>query len=191
VQPEDVPEVRRDHDTSVAEKEGIATMKKRNWMLVPAGVLAAMLLIASQAGAQMGPGMGFGRGYYAAPSETIHGVVETVQTNADFCRWGGTEVALKTENGTVNVILGPAGFLSQNNVSIAKGDELSVTGFNLASQRTPYLIAREVSKGDKTLTLRNAQGFPAWAGRGMGRSAYGRWHRGCGGPGCGRGGRWW
>jgi hypothetical protein len=156
---------------------------------VPA--LAAMLLTASQAGAQMGPGMGFARGYYGAPSETIHGTVETVQNNASFCRWGGTEVALKTDKGTVNVVLGPTGFLSQNNFSIAKGDELSVTGFNIASQGTPYLIARELSKGDKTLTLRNAQGFPAWAGRGMGWRAYGGWRGGCGGPGCGRGCRWW
>jgi hypothetical protein len=167
-------------------------MMSRNRMLAPIGVLAAILLTASQAGAQMGPGTGLARGgYYDAPGKTVHGVVETVQNNASFCRWGGTEVALKTDKGTVNVLLGPTGFLSQNNVRIAKGDELSVTGFSLSPQGTPYLIARELSKGDKTLTLRNAQGFPAWAGRGMGWRAHGGWRGGCGGPGRGRGGRWW
>lgn len=165
-------------------------MRNRNRMPALAGVSAAMLLIASQAWAQMGPGTGFARGYYDAPSETIRGTVETVQNNRSFCRWGGTEVALKTDKGTVNVILGPTAFLSQNNFSVAKGDELSVTGFNLASQGTPYLIAREASKGGPTLTLRNAQGFPAWAGRGMGWRASGCWRGGCGGPGCGRCGRW-
>jgi hypothetical protein len=165
-------------------------MMSRNRVPALAGVLAAMLLTASQAGAQMGPGMGFARGYYGAPSETIHGTVETVQNNTSFCQWGGTEAALKTDKGTVNVILGPTPFLSQNNFSVAKGDELSVTGFNLAPQGTPYVIAREVSKGGATLTLRNAQGFPAWAGRGrgMGWRAYSGWR---GGPGWGRGGRWW
>lgn len=165
-------------------------MINRNRMLVLTGMLAAMLLLALQATAQMGRGRGFGASYYDASNETvIHGVVETVQNDAYFCRWGGTEVALRTEKGTYNVVLGPMPFLSQSNFRVAKGDELSVTGFQCGAQ-TSFLIAREVTKGDKTLTLRNAQGFPVWAGRGMGwRASSGGCGR-CGGPGCGRGWRW-
>jgi hypothetical protein len=163
-------------------------MMNRNRTLAVAGALAAILLAAAQAGAQMGPGMGFARGYNGAPSETIRGTVETVQNNASFCQWGGTEVALKTDKGNVNVILGPAAFLAQNNFSMAKGDELSVNGFNVAPNGAPYLIASEVSKGGSTLTLRTAQGFPAWAGRGMAWRAGDGWR---GGRGWGRGGRWW
>jgi len=143
-------------------------MTNQTRMLAWTSVLASLLLTGSQVAAQMGHGMGFSRGYYAAPTETIHGTVETVGSNAYFCRWGATQATLKTDRGTVNVILGPAAFLSQNNFSVVTGDELSATVFNPALQETPNLIAREVSKGGQTLTLRNAQGFPVWAGAAWG-----------------------
>jgi hypothetical protein len=166
-------------------------MISRNRILALAGALAAMLPLVIRAGAQMGPRMGRGPGYYDPASETvIHGVVETVRDNASFCRWGGTEVALKTDKKTLTVSLGPTPFLSQSDFSVAKGDKLSVTGFEAGGQ-TPYLIAREVTKGDRTLTLRDAQGFPVWAGRGIGWRAHGGGRCGRGGPGCGCRCRWW
>ncbi len=160
-------------------------MTNGNRTLALSGVLAAISLVVSQAAAQMGPGMGFGRGCSGTTSETIHGTIQSVQNNASFCRWGGTEVVLKTDKGTVNVVLGPTAFLTQNNFAVATGDELTVTGFNLTSQGAPYLIAGEVTKAGNTLTLRDTQGFPAWAGRGMGWRAGGGWRGGCGCPRCG------
>ncbi len=160
-------------------------MTSRNRMLPLAAALAAMVLAAVYAGAQMSPRMDYGPGYYDPASETaIQGVVETVQNNASFCRWGGTAVALRTDKGTVTVLLGPAPFLSQSDFSIVKGDELSVTGSKTAAQ-TPYVIARAVTKGGRTLTLRDAQGVPVWAGRGMGWRAQDGWRCGRGRPGRG------
>ena len=166
-------------------------MTSRNRMLPLAAALAAMLLAAVYAGAQMSPRMSYGPGYYDPASETvIQGVVETVQNNASFCRWGGTEVALRTDKGTVTVLLGPASFLSQSDIGVAKGDKLSVTGFKTAVQ-TPYVVARMVTKGDRTLTLRDAQGVPVWAGRGMGWRAQDGRRCGWGSPGRGCRCRWW
>jgi hypothetical protein len=148
----------------------------RYQILLPFGVFATALIIASLAWAQMGPGMRCGRGYYDASNETaIHGVVETVQENAAYCRWGGTEVTLKADKDTYVVQLGPTPFLSQNNFNIAKGDEVRVSGFKFTCQGTTFLIAQNVTKGSKTLTLRDAQGFPAWAGRGKGWSSPSGW----------------
>ena len=157
----------------------------RNRMLALAGGLVATLLSAAQAWPQMGPGMGYGRGFYDSSTEiTARGLVEEVQNSAYPGQWGGTHVSLKTDKGTFDVRLGPTPFLSQNNFNVAKGDTLSVAGSKLNIQGTDILIAREVIKDGKTLTLRNAQGFPAWAGRGMGWGAYaGRgpaWRGGCG-----------
>jgi hypothetical protein len=155
-----------------------------------AGLLAGGLLIVFQAGAQMGRGMGFCPGCYdSSNTAVIHGVVETVRNNASFCARGGTEVTLKTDKETYNVLLGPAAFLSQSNFAIAKGDELSVTGFHATFQGTPVLIAREVTKGERTLTLRDMQGYPAWGGRGMGPRSYGGGGWGCAGRGRGYGWR--
>jgi hypothetical protein len=141
----------------------------------------------------MGPGIGFGPGYYDGSSNmVIHGVVESVTDNAYNCRWGATEVTLKADKDTYVVQLGPTPFLSQNKFSIAKGDELSVTGFKFTCQGTAFLIVREVTKGGETLTLRNAQGVPAWAGRGMGWRSTSGWRGGGGGLCCGCRCRcWW
>lgn len=150
----------------------------RALLLMPC-LLAAPLLVVSQVRAPMGPGMGIGPGYYDGPSNmVIHGVVETVEDNAYNCRWGATEVTLKADKGTYVVQLGPTPFLSQNNFRIAKGDGLRVSGFKFTCQGAAFLIAREVTKGGKTLTLRNALGVPAWAGRGMGWSSTNGWQGG-------------
>lgn len=156
-------------------------------------LLAAPLLVVSQVRGQMGPGMGIGPDYYDGSSSTvIHGVVETVEANAYNCRWGATEVTLKADKDTYIVQLGPTPFLSQNNFNIAKGDELRVSGFKFTCQGTAFLIARDVSKGRKTLTLRNALGVPAWAGRGKGRSSPSGWGDVRGWPCCGCRCRcWW
>jgi len=165
----------------------------RNRMLALAGGLVAILLSATQAWPQMGPGVGYGRGFYNSSTEiTVRGLVEEVQNGAYPGQWGGTHVSLKTDKGTYDVRLGPTPFLSQNNFSLAKGDALSVARSKLNLQGTDILIAREVTKDGTTLTLRNAQGFPAWAGRGMGGGAYmgtgSGWRGGCG---CGCRGRRW
>ena len=158
----------------------------RTRILALAGGLAATLLVAPRAWPQMGPGMGPGYGFYDSSTEIVaRGVVEEVQNGVYPCPWVGTHVVLKTDKGTYDVRLGPTPFLSQNNFSIAKGDTLSVAGSKLSIQGTDFLIAREVTKDGKTLTLRNAQGFPAWAGRGMrGWGSYTGagpgWRGGCG-----------
>jgi len=165
----------------------------RNRMLALAGGLVATLLSAAQAWPQMGRGMGYGGGSYDSSTEiTVRGLVEEVQNGASSGQWGGTHVSLKTDKGSYDVRLGPTPFLSRNNFNVAKGDTLSVAGSKLTIQATDVLIARAVTKDGRTLTLRNAQGFPAWAGRGMGWGSYTGtrpgWRGGCG---CGCRGRRW
>ena len=161
-------------------------MTSRTGLFEIMAVLVVVLLAESQAVAQMGPGMRMGRcrGYSGASTPvTVHGLVQSVNDSGYRCRWSVTEVTLKTDQGNYDVRLGPRPFLTQSNFTVAKGDELSVTGFRVGPAGTTFLIAQQVSKAGKTLTLRNAQGFPAWAGRGMGcGSCRGR----CGGGG-GRG----
>jgi len=139
-------------------------------------LLASPLLAVSHVWAQMGAGREFGPDYYDGSSNAvIRGVVETVEPNAYSCHWGATEVTLKTGKDNYVVQVGPSAFLSQNHFSIAKGDELSVRGFKFTCQGNAFLVAREVTKEGKTLTLRDAQGVPAWAGRGKGWSQTASW----------------
>jgi hypothetical protein len=83
--------------------------------------------------------------------------------------WMGTHLLLKTQSGPLNVMVGPSSYLAEKNFSFAKGDEISVTGSKVSFRGREELIAREIQKGGKTLTLRNQDGTPLWS-RGMRRS---------------------
>jgi DNA/RNA endonuclease YhcR with UshA esterase domain len=51
--------------------------------------------------------------------------------------------------------LGPTNFLTQKGFTFAKGEQIEVTGSSVKYNGTDAVIAREVKKGDKTLTLRD------------------------------------
>jgi hypothetical protein len=53
--------------------------------------------------------------------------------------------------------------LEKEKFTFAKGDQIEVTGSKVKIGAVDALLAREVKKGDKTLTLRNAQGVSAWS----------------------------
>ena len=76
----------------------------------------------------------------------------------------GTHLTLKTADSTIEVVLGPSSFISGRGFSFTKGDEVEVTGSRVTMAGTESLIAREVVKGGKTLTLRDKTGKPEWSG---------------------------
>ena len=172
-------------------------MVYRNRLLALAGVGLAMLLAVLPTKSQMGPGAGYQSRFYDPAAEvTLHGVIQGTQNDPYRCWRYGVHVTLEADKETYDVRLGPTFFLSENGFSLVKGDKVSVAGSKLSYQGTTVLIAREISKDGKTLTLRDPQGFPAWAGWAMGGRNCGRdccggcgrcrgGCRGCGGPGYG------
>jgi hypothetical protein len=88
-------------------------------------------------------------------------VVEIVPSGPG--RRGGTHVTLQSGDKQTVVHLGPTWFFEQNGFALAKDDTLTVTGSLVASGDDAYLIAREVKKSEKVLTLRNEDGIPAWS----------------------------
>ena len=130
-----------------------------------AATAALALCIAPLAFAQMGGGPGPGRHriYNPATETTVKGTVEEVKTVAGRGAGTGLHLALKTESGILDIHLGPAAYLQKQNFQLAKGDQVEVTGSKVQFQGHDAIIAREVKKGDKVLTLRDANGFPAWS----------------------------
>jgi hypothetical protein len=80
-------------------------------------------------------------------------------------RMTGTHLVVKTETGTTEVHLGPASFLTRQGFSFVKGDAVEIIGSKVTISGTEALLAREVSKDGKKLTLRDKTGRPMWAGR--------------------------
>ncbi|MHB8484307.1 MAG: hypothetical protein ACYDCM_01050 [Candidatus Acidiferrales bacterium] len=102
--------------------------------------------------------------YDPATEVTMKGTVEAVKQLAGPRGWAGTHLGLKTDAETLDVHVGPSWFLAQSKISFAKGDQIEVTGSKVKFENSDAVIAREIKKGDKTITLRNAQGIPAWSG---------------------------
>lgn len=112
-----------------------------------------------------------GMGAYNPNTETtVKGTVKDVKTiyypggGTQQVRrpWGGIHLELKSESGMFAVDLGPSWFMESKGFKFAKGDQIEVTGSKFQDQDA--IIAREVKKDDKVLTLRNAQGIPEWSG---------------------------
>lgn len=83
----------------------------------------------------------------------------------------GTHLTVKTGDETRNVMLGPASFIADKGFAFARGDTVEITGSKVTMGGAEYIVARQIVKDGKTLTLRDKTGTPAWAsgGRMMGR----------------------
>jgi hypothetical protein len=118
----------------------------------------------------MGPGAGMMR-YDPATEVILTGTVEEAkEMDCSECPRGtkGTHITLKTSNQSYDVHLGPTSYLADQKFSVAKNDQLEVTGSKVKQGDAEVILARQVKKGDQTITLRDAQGIPAWS-RGMQR----------------------
>ena len=125
--------------------------------------LAMALLVGLSASAQSTGNRS--RLYDPATETTIKGNVDQV-TQPSRGRMSGTHLFLKTDAMTVEVALGPSPFINNKGFSFAKGDAVEVTGSKVTLSGKEYVIAREVVKDGKSLTLRDKNGIPVWAGRG-------------------------
>lgn len=103
--------------------------------------------------------------YNPATEITVKGTVEAVNQMTGRPGWAGSHLQVKTESETLDVHVGPSWFLSQNNFTFAKGDQIEVTGSKVKYANAGALLAREITKGDQKLTLRNEKGFPVWSRR--------------------------
>jgi hypothetical protein len=163
-------------------------------LFLPASVALAAVLAVPTAMAQMGGGQGrMMPNYNPATEVTVKGTVEEVQEDmmqpgmmqggqgqssgsmgnmgqmgsmGQMGRMGhvGLHLILKTKKQSYTVLVGPSQFVKDKGFSFAKGDKIEVTGSKVKYGDSEALIAREIKKGNKVLTLRNAQGLPEWSG---------------------------
>jgi len=135
----------------------------------------ALIVAVVMAGTASMPGFAQGRSgsggaspmYNPATEVTVQGTIQEVKQFTGPRGTIGTDLVLKTEKETLDVRLGPAAFLTQNKFEVAKGDQIQLTGSKVQINGAEILLAREVKKGEQTLTLRDAQGFPVWSRRGQ------------------------
>ncbi len=127
--------------------------------------VALAVLVSMPALAQHGMAGPKGSPQYDPKTElTVKGTVEEVKEYPSQSSWRtGQHVTLKTGSGSLDVHLGPTDYWKKNGFELAKGDAIEVTGSKSKLNDVEVLLAREVKKGAKSVTLRDAQGVPAWS----------------------------
>ena len=136
-------------------------------------ILAFSFIYTNESSAQRGKGWrgGWGCGkpccrmYNPEAAEKIRGEVvsvdEIIRGKEGFY---GIHLTVKTDKETVTVHLGPGWYIEKQDTKIEAKDMVEITGSKISYEGKPAIIAYEVKKGDETLVLRDANGFPAWRG---------------------------
>jgi hypothetical protein len=101
-----------------------------------------------------------GAKYDVANQVTIKGVIEDIREIPG--NFEGTLLVVKTDAGTVQVHVAPASFLKEIDASFAKGDQVEVVGAKTPNAAEEEILAREITVGTNTVTLRDDRGIPVW-----------------------------
>ena len=99
---------------------------------------------------------------------TLTGTVERLELKSSphFPSMYGVHLFLATDDGTVEVHLGPVWFLDNQDIQIQEGDAVTVIGADLVMDGMTGFVALQVQRGDDTLHLRDEAGRPLWRGSG-------------------------
>lgn len=131
-------------------------LSTRTWFVIVL-LFVAVANVAGQKTKDTGPK------YDVANEIKIKGVVDEVREVPG--NFEGTHLVVKTETTTVLVHVAPAAFLKEIDTSFAKGDQVQVVGAKATTTTGPEeeILAREITVGTNTVTLRDDKGIPVWA----------------------------
>lgn len=98
--------------------------------------------------------------YDVSTETTIKGTVEELK-EVDNNK-GDIHLIVKTSSGNYEVCMCPQKFLDEMELQIKKGDEVNVIGSKVKDGEKELVLAREITSGNNSLTLRDKKGAPVW-----------------------------
>ncbi|HEU5450696.1 MAG TPA: hypothetical protein VFU76_01855 [Terriglobales bacterium] len=98
---------------------------------------------------------------YDLATETVvkGAIIELKEVEANK---GDIHLMVKSGDTVYEVCLCPQKFLNELEIQYKVGDELQVTGSKVKDGEREVLLAREIVRGESTLTLRDKKGNPVW-----------------------------
>ena len=98
---------------------------------------------------------------YDLATETVvkGAIIELKEVEANK---GDIHLMVKSGDTVYEVCLCPQKFLNELEIQFKVGDNLQVTGSKVKDGDREVLLAREIVRGDNTLTLRDKKGNPVW-----------------------------
>ena len=116
-------------------------------------------------GGGWGHGAPYGRMYDTKTVVTLRGEVVSLERITPMNGMShGIHAVLKTGKDTIAVHLGPAWYIENQDVTVGPKDTIEVKGSRIVFEGKPAIIAAQITKGDESLVLRDANGFPIWSG---------------------------
>jgi hypothetical protein len=125
------------------------------------GALAVALLPAARAQTTAKPAKA--PEYDPKAEVTFKGTIEDYHESQMRGDHPGLHLVVKTDAESVEVHACPVRFMKELDFALEKGDEVTVVGSRPGG--TGVVVAREITKGQTTLTLREKSGAPIWVGR--------------------------
>ena len=101
--------------------------------------------------------------YDVAAEVTVRGEVTDIHESKVATDHPGLHLVLKNDEETVEIHACPVRFMSELEFTIAIGDKLVVVGSR--PRKGTVIVAREITKGQLSLILRDKKGVPNWLPR--------------------------
>jgi DNA/RNA endonuclease YhcR with UshA esterase domain len=94
---------------------------------------------------------------------TVSGTVQSIKQQGSDKMGKGTHAMVRADDGRImDVYLGPKDYLQQQNLKLRSGDKVTLTGARTSVNGRSMVVAREITKDNQLVTLRTAEGMPAW-----------------------------
>jgi hypothetical protein len=100
--------------------------------------------------------------YDPATETKLKGAVEELKFVPPTGGKSDAYLVIKSGQDSVQVFLCPKSFLVDMGASFKPADAVEITGSKVKQDGADLILAREIVKGDDTLTLRFKDGKPAW-----------------------------
>ncbi len=124
---------------------------------VYAAILSLMLLGGwSTTSAQSAPK------YDIATETRLKGTVDEVKQITTAKGDPAIHLMVKTATELLEVYLCPNAYLQEMEMAFAKGDQVEVTGSKVKADDADVILAKDITKGNDTLVLRDKKGIPVW-----------------------------
>ncbi len=131
--------------------------------LTQTSLILATTLVACFAGAALAQvGNSVRRMYDPNTEATVKGTVEKVTEIGEQGRTG-THLTVRTSGQALDVHVGPTAYVAESGFTFLAGDQVEVTGSKVKVDGADAIVAREIKRDGKILTLRNRQGIPRWS----------------------------
>ncbi len=99
--------------------------------------------------------------YDLATEATLKGSIDDLK-EIESAKGPSLHLMVKSGTDVTEVYLCPNAFLQEMAFNFAKGDQVTVLGSKVKVENADVMLAREVTRGNDTLTLRDKKGNPVW-----------------------------